>query len=70
VTDDEIEELVQKDWRKGYEVKVLQIIRHGSSKLTMVIYKVKCLRDGMTEWRCKGWGNAGGGWDYVTRRKW
>jgi hypothetical protein len=70
VTDDEIETLIRKEWKKGYVVKILDIIRKKSCSVTIVLYRVKCERDGMTEWRCKGWGSAAQGWDYVTRRKW
>lgn len=70
MTKEEAHELLVKDWKKGYTVKVLEVIVKKACRATIIFYKVTCIRDGMTEYRCKGWGNAGGGWDYVTRRKW
>jgi hypothetical protein len=46
------------------------VITKTGWQCTVIFYKVKCLRDGMVEWRCKGWGTASAGWDCVTRRKW
>lgn len=70
MTDDEIEKILLKQWGEGYVVTVLEIIRRNRFKAIVVFYKVKCLRDGQVEFRCKGWGNAAAGWDCVTRRKW
>jgi hypothetical protein len=70
VTKDDVQELLDKQWGKGYKVIVREVIVKPGFEATVIFYKVKCLRDGMTEWRCKGWGSAGQGWDYVTRRKW
>lgn len=70
MTKDDVQELLDKQWGKGYEVKVREVIIKMAWQATVVFYRVTCKRDGMTEWRCKGWGTAGGGWDYVTRRKW
>lgn len=70
MTKEEVQELLVKEWGKGYEVTVRKVIIKTGWEATVVFYKVKCNRDGMVEWRCKGWGSAGAGWDYPTRRKW
>lgn len=67
--DEDIEKHITKSYGKGYQVKILEIIRHKAAGATVVLYRVKCDRDGAIEYRCKGWGKAMGGWDYVTRRK-
>lgn len=70
MTKDDVQELLDREWGKGYEVNVREVITKMNFTATVIFYRVTCKRDGMTEWRCKGWGTAGGGWDYVTRRKW
>lgn len=68
MTDEEIEKLVIRDYGKGYEVKIIEIIRR--KELILVRYKVRAERDGTTEWRIKGWGNRSmSGWDYPYRRR-
>jgi len=69
LTDEEIEAWVRKNWGKGYEVTILEIIRRKRYGVNIILYKVTCERDGATEWRCKGWSKVMGGWDYVTKRK-
>lgn len=69
MTKDEALDVVNRGYGKGYVVKVLEIIER--LELILIRYKVKSLRDGMTEWRIKGWGSkAMSGWDYPYRRKW
>jgi hypothetical protein len=70
VTKDDVQEMLDEQWGKGFEVTVRETITKAGWHCTVVFYKVKCLRDGMVEWRCKGWGGASAGWDCVTRRKW
>lgn len=62
-TDDQVERALIKQWGKGFTVNVFEIIRRKSFGV-IVLYRVKCHRDGCIEWRCK----TGGG-EYVTRRK-
>lgn len=70
MTNDEVQEMLDEQWGKGFEVTVREVIIKTGWQCTVIFYKVKCLRDGMVEWRCKGWGSASAGWDCVTRRKW
>lgn len=70
MTKDEVEDMLRKQWGKGYRVKVKEIIKKTGWKAMIVFYKVTCIRDGMTEYRVKGWGTASAGWDCATRRKW
>lgn len=62
-TDEQIERALIKQWGKGFKVRVIEVIRRKSFGV-IVLYRVKCLRDGCIEWRCK---TSGG--EHVTRRK-
>lgn len=66
-TDEDIDRVLRKQWGKGYTFKIIEVIRRKSFGI-IVLYRVKCHRDGCIEWRCKGWG-GNVGWEYVTRRK-
>jgi hypothetical protein len=68
VTNDEALKIINRDYGKGYAVKILEIIERKG--LTLIRYKVTADRDGFTEYRVKGWGSAMAGWDYPYRRKW
>lgn len=70
MTKDEVQELLDEQWGKGYEVKVREVIIKPAWQSTVVFYKVTCKRDGMCEWRVKCWGAASQGSEIVTRRKW
>lgn len=64
---DEAYELVNKSYGKGYDVKIIEIIER--KELTLIRYKVASKRDGVIEWRIKGYGSrAMSGWDYPYRR--
>lgn len=68
MTKEEAFKIVNKGYGKGYDVKVLEVIERKG--LHLVRYKVTAKRDGMCEWRVKGWGPAMSGWDFPYRRKW
>lgn len=70
MTKQEIEEMLVKQWGKGFTVKVKEVMKKTSWEAMIVFYKITSTRDGMTEYRVKGWGTASSGWDCVTRRKW
>lgn len=68
LTDEEIEAIINRDYGKGYKVRILEIIRRR--ELILARYRVKSEHDGAREWRVKGWGTQGfSGWDYPYRRK-
>ena len=69
MTDEEIEREVNRGYGEGYRIKILEVIRR--KELILVRYKITAERDGVREWRIKGWGTkAMSGWDYPYRRKW
>ena len=70
MTHDEVQQLLEEQWGKGYDVRVKEVIIKAAWQGTVVFYKVTCKRDGMTEYRVKTWGSASSGADIVTRRKW
>lgn len=70
MTKDEVQDLLDEQWGKGFIVEVREVIVKPAWQSTVVFYKVICQRDGMKEWRVKSWGSAGAGADVVTRRKW
>lgn len=70
MTKDEVQELLDEQWGKGYEVEVREVITKIGWEATVVFFKVTCKRDGMKEWRVKCWGSASQGSEIVTRRKW
>jgi len=67
MSDVEIDKQLKLEWGKGYSVKVRKVIRKKSIPLTVVIYRVKCHRDGASEIRCKG-GSKVDRWDHVVSR--
>lgn len=68
LTDEEIEQIVNRGYGKGYRVRILEIIRRKG--LVLVRYRVKADHDGSREWRIKGWGTEGSsGWDYPYKRR-
>lgn len=67
-TDLDIKRALDKQWGKGFTVTIREVIRRKSFGVILVLYKVKCHRDGCVEYRVKGWG-GNAGWEYVTRRK-
>lgn len=69
-SEDEVHKILKQQWGKGYKVELKEVMHKKSFRCILVLYKVTAERDGFTEYRCKGWGEAMGGWDYVTRRKW
>lgn len=62
----EIKAALNREWGEGYKWKIIEIIKRDYCNLTMVIYRVKCIRDGSVEYRCK---NMSGNhrWDYATK---
>lgn len=66
--EEKIELVINEVYGEGYSVRIQEIIRRKSLNLIVVLYRVKCHRDGAREWRCKGI-NPHHGWDYVVKRK-
>jgi len=68
MSDEEIGDHLKNEWGHGYSVRVRKVIRRRGPLLTLVIYRVKCHRDGAVEIRCKGVSMVDR-WDHVIHRR-